>query len=185
MCGAVAESIGKPSDDAAERFAKTGRLLAIARRAARYAPMEEISSGTISLDGGLEGDHKGPKFPKRRITIMSVEAWRAVLAELAGEDAFVDLPWTVRRANLLVEGVRLPRARGGIVRIGGAEFEIWYPTQPCARMDKSHPGLLRALHPDWRGGVCCAVRRGAHIAVGDPVEILHAPPEAPRRRLPG
>ena len=160
-----------------------GRLIAIARRAQRYAPMQEISSAAITVERGLEGDHKGAKFAKRQITIMSIEAWQTAIAELGGEA--LNLPWTTRRANLLVEGVRLPRARGGVVRIGGAEFEVWYPTQPCQRMEKAYPGLLKALHPDWRGGIACSVQRGAMVHVGDDVEVLVSPPERPRRRLPG
>ena len=75
--------------------------------------MELLSSGMVTVDGGLDGDHKGPKFPKRRITILAIEDWRAALADLnlSGQhDA--QLPWTDRRANLLVEGMRLPRVRG-------------------------------------------------------------------------
>ena len=145
--------------------------------------MQEVSCGEISLQRGLEGDHKGAKFAKRQITIMSVEAWRTALAELGGDA--LNLPWTTRRANLLVEGVRLPRARAGILRIGVAEFEIWYPTQPCQRMEKAYPGLLKALHPDWRGGIACAVKRAGTVRLGDDVEILVSPPERRRNRLPG
>jgi MOSC domain-containing protein YiiM len=140
--------------------------------------MEEITAGTITLDGGLEGDHKGPKFPKRRITVLAREAWEEALAELrAADGSAVRLPWTARRANLLVEGVRLPRARGGILRIGDVKLEVTYPTQPCRRMEEAHVGLLKALHPDWRGGVTCQVLKGGEVKIGDEVEVLHAPPE--------
>jgi MOSC domain-containing protein YiiM len=146
--------------------------------------MEEITAGAITVDGGLEGDHKGPKFPKRRITVLAIEAWREALAELRDADgAAVSLPWTARRANLLVEGVRLPRARGGILRIGTVKLEVTYPTQPCRRMEEAFPGLLKALHPDWRGGVTCQVLEGGRVTVGDEVEVLVSPPER-EMRLP-
>lgn len=161
-----------------------GRLIGIARRPARRAPMQEIGRGDISVDGGLAGDHKGPKFPRRRITVLSREDWQAALAELTDLGGPVVLPWTVRRANLLVEGVRLPRAAGGIVRIGPVLLEVTYPTQPCSRMDEAHQGLLKALHPAWRGGITCAVREGGTLAIGDAVEIVMSPPER-RMRLPG
>ncbi|WP_210186217.1 hypothetical protein [Hyphomicrobium sp. CS1GBMeth3] len=104
--------------------------------------MEELSSGTITVDAGLEGDHKGPKFPRRRITVLAREDWEAALGELSGSDgAAVRLPWTTRRANLFVEGVRLPRARGGILQIGPVKLEITNPTQPCGRMDEAYPTL--------------------------------------------
>jgi MOSC domain-containing protein YiiM len=146
--------------------------------------MEEVTAGTITVEGGLEGDHKGPKFPKRRITVLAVEAWREALAELRDADGdAVSLPWTVRRANLLVEGIRLPRARGGVLRVGSVKLEVTYPTQPCRRMEEAFPGLLKALHPDWRGGVTCRVLEGGRVTVGDEVEVLISPPER-EMRLP-
>ncbi|MGI9422008.1 MAG: MOSC domain-containing protein [Hyphomicrobiaceae bacterium] len=161
-----------------------GRLVGIARRDQRRAPMEEIACGDITVDGGLAGDHKGPKFPKRRITIMTCEDWRDALDALAANAAPVDLPWTVRRANLLVQGVRLPRGSGGLVKVGPVVLEVTFPALPCRRMDEAYAGLRKALHPDWRGGVTCAVRQGGHIRINDRVEILSTPPE-PDRRLPG
>lgn len=157
---------------------EVGRLIGIARRDAVRAPMEELAGGAITVDGGLEGDHKGPKFPRRRITVLAREAWEEALAELNGaEGETVRLPWTVRRANLFVEGVRLPRARGGILRIGPVKLEVTFPTQPCQRMEEAHAGLLKALHPDWRGGVTCKVLEGGTVRIGDEVEVLVSPPE--------
>lgn len=149
----------------------------------RRAPMEEIERGLISVDGGLEGDHKGPKFPKRRITILSREDWETALMDLTDLAGPVSLPWTTRRANLLVEGVRLPRARGGVIRIGPVVLEVTYPTQPCKRMDEAHDGLMKALHPEWRGGVTCSVVEGGEVALGDAVTILVSPEER-QMRLP-
>lgn len=157
---------------------ETGKLVGIARRGAVRAPMEEIASGAISVDAGLEGDHKGPKFPRRRITVLTREAWEEALDALSGaEGAAVRLPWTTRRANLFVEGVRLPRARGGVLRIGAVKLEITNPTQPCGRMDEAYPGLLKALHPFWRGGVTCRVLEGGVVHIGDTVEVLVSPHE--------
>ena len=89
----------------------------------------------------------------------------------------------MRRANLLVEGVELPRALGGIVRIGPAVIEVTYPTTPCRRMDEARAGLLRALYPEWRGGITARVIEGGRINLGDPVEVLLSPPER-KIRLP-
>jgi MOSC domain-containing protein YiiM len=169
---------------AATPAASVGRLIGIAWRAAVRAPMEEIAEGLITPDRGLEGDHKGPKFPLRRITVLSREGWEAALRELEGSDGPVRLPWTARRANLLVEGVALPKARGGILRVGPAVLEVTYPTQPCSRMEEAYPGLLKALHPDWRGGITCRVLDGGTVRLGDPVEVLVSPREHDIR-LPG
>ncbi len=159
-------------------------MIGIARRPARREPMQEISSAVILTGGGVEGDHKGLKFPNRGVTVLSREAWEQALAELDASDGTVCLPWTVRRANVLVEGVRLPRARGGIVRIGSAMLEVTYPTQPCVQMERARKGLLKALHPDWRGGITCRVINGGPISLNDTIEVLVSPPEQ-TIRLPG
>ncbi|MEI9900405.1 MAG: MOSC domain-containing protein [Hyphomicrobium sp.] len=118
------------------------------------------------------------------VTILAREDWEAALSELAASGTPVgDLDWTARRANLLVEGVRLPRAIGATLRIGPVLLEVTYPTTPCARMDEARDGLRKALHPEWRGGVTCLVLEGGHIAIGDGVDIIHAPPER-QRKLP-
>lgn len=148
--------------------------------------MEEIGAGLITTEAGLIGDHKGAKFKTRQITVLSLEQWREALAALAAASRGrpIELAWTARRANLLVEGVDLPRARGGILRIGPVKLEVTYPTQPCKRMDEAYPGLLKALHPDWRGGVTARVLEGGEIGIGDTVEVLVRPPEKVIR-LPG
>jgi MOSC domain-containing protein YiiM len=159
-----------------------GRLIGIARKAAHRAPVETLDRGRISVEGGLEGDHRGPKHPMRRITVVAREAWEAAVAELPADAA--DLPWTARRANLLVEGVRLPRAVGGVIRVGPIVLEITGETNPCGRMEEACPGLLQALSPEWRGGVTCRVVEGGEIALGDAIEVLIAPVER-TRVLPG
>lgn len=160
--------------------AAAGRLIGIARRPARRAPMEEIAQGVISTAAGLEGDHKGAKLPRRQITILAREDWDAALAGLTDLAGPVPLPWTARRANLLVEGVRLPRAVGALLAIGPVVLEVTAQTVPCSRMDEAHPGLLKALYPEWRGGVSCRIVTGGTVAVGDAVGIVRAPPERVR-----
>jgi MOSC domain-containing protein YiiM len=160
----------------------SGKLIGIAWRPARRAPMQTADAIDISVDRGVAGDHKGPKFKRRAVTILAREDWEAALAELATDGVDVgDLDWTVRRANLLVEGLRLPRAVGATLRIGPVLLEVTYPTVPCARMDEARQGLRKALHPEWRGGVTCLVLEGGHVSAGDSVEIVHSPPERTRK----
>jgi MOSC domain-containing protein YiiM len=162
-----------------------GRLIGIAWRPARRAPMQTGESVEISVERGVDGDHKGSKFRRRAVTILAREDWEAALLDLAVTGADVsDLDWTARRANLLVEGVRLPRAIGATLRIGPVLLEVTYPTTPCARMDEAREGLRKALHPEWRGGVTCLVLEGGRVVVGESVEIIHSPPER-QRKLPG
>ena len=164
--------------------APSGRLAGIAVRPARRAPVVELQAAEIAVGAGLAGDHAG-KRPLRLVTIIERESWVEACAALSpAADPVGGLPWTVRRANLLTEGVRLPRAAGGVVRVGRAVLEITGQTYPCSRMEEARPGLLKALASDWRGGVLCAVIEGGGVAIGDEVEILKAPPERPRPYLP-
>ncbi len=144
--------------------------------------MELCDSVDISLEAGVAGDHKGRKFKRRAVTILAREDWEAALGDLAATGADVGgLDWTVRRANLLVEGLRLPRAVGATLRIGPAVLEVTYPTTPCARMDEACEGLRKALHPNWRGGVTCLVVEGGHVEIGDVIDIIQSPPERTRK----
>ena len=157
-----------------------GRLVGIARRGQRRAPMTEIAQGQISLEAGLAGDYKGAKFPLRQITVLAREAWEAAVAEIGDSG----LPWTIRRANLLVEGVELPRAKGGVLSVGPVRLEVTGQTYPCIRMEEARAGLLKALASDWRGGVTCRVLSGGQIGLGDTVEVLVRSREVVSR-LPG
>jgi MOSC domain-containing protein YiiM len=51
-------------------------------------------------------------------------------------------------------------------------------------MDEVHPGLLKALAQNARGGVTCTVGGDGEIHLGDAVEILFDPPVR-EVRLPG
>jgi MOSC domain-containing protein YiiM len=146
--------------------------------------METIETGVIVTGGGLEGDHKGLRFPNRGITVLSAEDWAAAIAELADLAGPVPLPWTTRRANLLVSGIRLPRGKGSVLAIGAVRLTVTDQTYPCARMDEAHAGLKRALAPQWRGGLTCRVTAGGVVSVGDIVTIEHTAAEVKAPNLP-
>jgi MOSC domain-containing protein YiiM len=102
---------------------------------------------------------------------MEAESWAAALdeLELAGDER---LPWHARRANLLIECLRLPREAGTVIAIGASlRIEVTVETEPCERMEALQAGLRAALTPDWRGGVCGRVLTDGEIAVGDEVRI--------------
>ncbi len=142
-----------------------GELVGIARRDAKRAAMQELRSATVTTDTGVADDFRG-KPGKRQITILSADVWNAVCEELDS-----DLPWTTRRANLLVSGVDLPRSSGQTIQVGPVTLRVTMETDPCSRMDEQHDGLREALLPDWRGGVCCEVVSGGDIAIGDAVRV--------------
>lgn len=170
-----ARNAGEPYD--------AGRLAGIARRPGVRARMEVVDAVAITAGGGLEGDHKGLRFPRRGVTLIEQEAWEAAIAELADLAGPVPLPWTARRANLLTEGVHLPQARGALLAIGPVRLEVTDVTWPCRRMDEVHPGLLKALARAGRGGVTARVLEGGTITRGMAVDVLSRPVER-RPRLP-
>lgn len=150
-----------------------GTLNGIAKREKSRAPMETLEEATISIDKGLEGDCKGMRFPQRQLTILAIEDWKAVLELIGG----IDLDWTVRRANLLVSGIILPRGRGSQIAIGDVVVEVRDQTSPCQQMENAHTGLRKALSGDWRGGVSCRVISGGNIKIGDSVKTILEFPE--------
>lgn len=161
-----------------------GTLIGIARRPKPRATMEEVAAVDISTGGGLDGDHKGLKFTRRGVTLLSREDWEAAVAMLADLAGPVPLAWTIRRANLLVEGLALPQAKGAVITVGTVLLEVTAETYPCSRMEAAHRGLLRALAPEWRGGVTCKVVQGGRIELGNRVVIVSSP-KPHRPKLPG
>jgi MOSC domain-containing protein YiiM len=123
--------------------------------------MCELTNAEICRESGVEGDSRG-KPGKRQVTVLSKDGWEAACAEVD-----VELPWTLRRANLLVEGIDLTLERGARLRVGTALLEVTGETDPCVRMDATKPGLFAALEKDARGGVCCRVVESGVVSTGD------------------
>ncbi len=147
---------------------KQGTIAGIARRSASRAPMELISSCQVTCCAGVDRDLRG-KPGKRQVTLLSRPAWRTACKELDREG----LPWTSRRANLLIEGLEFgPEDVGAIVEIGKLRLQITRETDPCQRMDEQAPGLMAALTPDWRGGVCCKAIQDGTVRLGDTLTIV-------------
>ena len=131
--------------------------------------MERLSQCRLSPEDGLDGDFRG-RSVNRQVTVLAHEDWREVCSELG-----VDLPWTTRRANLLIEGVSLFDTAGAKLHIGSAILEITAETEPCGRMEECHKGLRDALSSGWRGGVCCRVIVGGLLNVGASVDLEGGP----------
>ena len=141
-------------------------IKAIAIKNRPRVAMQSIDSARVDVASGILGDFRGSQ-QDRQITILSESAWLKACAELGAE-----LPWTLRRANLLVDDVEFDESFvGKRVRIGEVELEITRETDPCSRMDAQHQGLTAALVPEWRGGVCCRVVEPGEINIGDAVEF--------------
>ena len=146
------------------------QLKSIAIKSTSRADMQTLQSAEITVAKGITGDFRGSQVD-RQVTILSESAWQK-----ACDSINADLAWTVRRANLLIDGVEFsPIDVGKTVRIGTVELKITRETNPCALMDMQHQGLTAALTPGWLGGVCCNVITAGTIGIGDPVEIAPSP----------
>ncbi len=144
----------------------SGHLLAIAWKERPRAAMIEAQRAEVSVERGIAGDFRGAS-PDRQVTIVFKADWDAACAAL-GEER----PWTLRRANLLIEGLDNPRAAGARLQVGSAVVEITGETEPCSRMDAQWQGLTAALTPGWRGGLTARVITGGTLGVGDAVAWL-------------
>ncbi len=141
-----------------------GRVLAIARKSAVGGPMIDLESARVATDGTL--DEAPPTSLERGLTLLSAAQWKA-----ACDDLGMALPWTARRANVLVEVDTLGPLIGKRARLGSVLLRITGETKPCRQMEETQKGLLKALVPDQRGGVTAHVERGGAFKLGDVLTI--------------
>jgi len=148
----------------------TGVLAGIARHGRPRGPVETLDAVAVTIESGVHGDFRGAVKPggkgRRQVSLIEAKDWYAAMADLGH-----NLPWSDRRANLLVDGIDLPQTPGTRLRIGNMLIEITQECNPCSRMEEILPGLKAALTPEWRGGALARVIEGGHIAVGDTIRI--------------
>lgn len=142
----------------------TGTIQAIWRKRAHRGPMDPVSRAELLTGEGMASN--ADVRTKRQVTLLEAEEWEAVRDALG----VPDLDPRLRRANVLLRGVRLADSRSRVLRLGPARIRIHGETRPCRLMDDAHPGLQEALRPPWRGGAYGVVLEGGPIAVGDTVK---------------
>ncbi|MGI2155258.1 MOSC domain-containing protein [Shewanella oncorhynchi] len=143
------------------------KLLAIAYKTVKRGPMKEVLCANVTQLSGVEKDVFG-RPGKRQVTVLSKLQWQQACRAIEAE-----LPWTTRRANLLVDGLVFSSADvGKHLQIGELLLEITGETDPCKKMEIAHVGLEAALTPDWRGGITCRVLNDAMIHLGDEIAIF-------------
>jgi MOSC domain-containing protein YiiM len=142
-----------------------GTVLGLAVRTSKAGPMRELETATV-LSDGIVGDAPA-KSPHRGVTLIAARQWAGVRETLKA-----DLPWHLRRANVLIDADRLGPLIGRTIRIGPVQLAVTGETKPCGLMDSLHTGLRAALEPDCRGGVTCRVEKTGEIRVGDAVWLL-------------
>jgi MOSC domain-containing protein YiiM len=144
---------------------QVGKIAGLAMRPAKRAPMCELVTAHVARATGVANDFRG-RPGKRQVTILCRAAWTDACAEIGKQ-----LPWTTRRANLLIEGLDLRNTTGWDLRIGSVLLTITGETTPCSRMDEACPGLKDALVSSWRGGVTAFVARAGQISLADEVTL--------------
>ena len=137
------------------------KVIGIASRLKKRAPMDTHDHVSVLFESGIANDSRGKNRNKRQVTVLSTEGWAATCSEMN-----IDMPWTTRRANLLIEGINLIGTTGSKLRIGKVLLEITGELEPCNRMDEQFDGLTKSLSNDWRGGVTCKLLSEGDISVG-------------------
>lgn len=133
----------------------------------RKGPMDPAQSATFVADGGIVGCAN--QGGTRQVTVIEQEVFERIRTELPDAEPIM------RRANVMVSGVRLRDTRDHVLILGGVRLLIKGETRPCERMDEQCQGLTAALGPDWNGGAYGIVLDNGEVGVGDEVGI-----EAPR-----
>jgi len=140
-----------------------GRLEQIWKKRGKGSVMDPVDEAVVVEGKGIEGDANFGRT--RQVTVIEKEVFDRVVAELP------DATPAMRRANLMVSGVRLEKTRDHVLTIGDMKIQIRGETRPCELMDKQCPGLRDALDLHWAGGAHGFVIQGGSVQIGDPVSI--------------
>ncbi len=157
---------GDGIDDGSGVLPGQGRVLDLAVRTAVRAEPEQRPRLKLAPSSGVADDHTTGS--RRQLTILAEPQWQTICDQLGR-----DLPWTIRRANVLVSDIEFgPEWSGKRLRIGAAVVLVHGQVTPCFRMEEQVTGLHDLMVPDWRGGIHCEVLDEGEIAVGDLLEML-------------
>ncbi len=139
-----------------------GKLEAIWLKRTRGGPMDPVDEAVAVEGRGLDG---GADFDRdRHVTLIEREVFDRLKAEV--DDSMEPV---MRRANLMVSGIRLEGTGDRMLAVGDLRIQIRGETRPCERMEEACEGLMDALDPHWGGGAHGSVVNDATIAVGDEV----------------
>jgi MOSC domain-containing protein YiiM len=141
----------------------SGRVEAIWSKRSHGGVMDPARD-VIAVEGkGLEGDANFGAT--RQVTVIEKEVFDRILAELPGADP------AMRRANIMVSGIRLEETRDHILTVGDVQIRLRGETRPCDLMDSQCQGLRGALDANWGGGAHGSIIQGGEVRVGDAASI--------------
>ncbi|MGB1841577.1 MAG: MOSC domain-containing protein [Longimicrobiales bacterium] len=142
----------------------TGKVEALWTKRAHRGPMDPVDEVTVVEGKGIDGDANFGRS-KRQVTVIEKEVFDRIVADLP------DVEPSMRRANVMVSGIRLQNTRSHVLSLGDVKIRLWGETRPCERMDAQVDGLTAALDPEWAGGAFGVVLNDGQIRVGDEVSI--------------
>ncbi len=141
-----------------------GTVEALWVKRAHRGPMDPANA--IILDEGLGIRGNADLGGWRQVTVVEAEVLEALAERLGAE-----VPPILRRANVLVRGVRLADCRGKRLHLGRCQIEMRGETMPCERMNEAVPGLRDAMKEGWAGGAFGRVVVDGEVRVGDPARL--------------
>ena len=140
------------------------QVCGLAIRPGTRAELEQRQSLQLTPSTGVVDDHGTGS--RRQLTILAEPQWQTVCQQLGR-----DLPWTIRRANMLISGIAFDASWSGkTLSVGGVKLLVHGELVPCYRMEEQVSGLQEQLVPDWRGGIYCEVLEEGEIKIGDSLE---------------
>lgn len=142
----------------------SGRVEAIWTKRAHRGVMDPQNRITLVAGKGIADDANFGRS-KRQVTIIEKEVFDRIVTDLP------EVEPAMRRANVMVSGVRLAESRGRILTLGDVRIQLYGETRPCERMDAQVDGFTAALDPDWNGGAFGVVLDDGDVSVGDPVSL--------------
>jgi len=149
----------------------SGRVEAIWIKRAIRGVMDPTLEASFVAGRGIDTDANFGRT--RQVTVIEKEVFDRLRRYLP--EATPDM----RRANVMVSGVRLAESRGRVLRLGNVRIQIRGETRPCERMDEQCDGLRMALETDWGGGAHGIVLDDGVVRVGDVAE-LESPATTPQ-----
>ena len=141
-----------------------GRVEALWTKRAHRGVMDPADAITLVEGKGIDSDANLGRS-KRQVTIIEKEVLDQIMADLP------DVEPGMRRANIMVSGIRLENTRDHILTLGGVRILLHGETLPCERMDAQVEGFTAALDPHWNGGAFGVVLNDGEVKVGDAVSI--------------
>ncbi|MEQ1855642.1 MAG: MOSC domain-containing protein [Longimicrobiales bacterium] len=147
-----------------------GRVEAIWIKRAVRGVMDPALEVNLVAGKGIESDASFGRA-NRQVTVIEKEVFDRVRQSLPNAEP------AMRRANLMVSGVRLAESRGKVLRVGGTRILLRGETKPCERMDEQCPGLRAALAVGWGGGAHGIVLDDGLVRVGDAASLEASAPD--------